>query len=130
MCGGGVRFWGQSHFPDCLVLMEGINKMTPPFKHLCSHSVFHSLWQLWARVDKKQKTRSSAVRGRAYRVSRMSRTQEVGTAHKSVHPLWDQSEKLRCRLPLSLIWEDRCAGSEKKDRFLIQIFKSSHSYQH
>lgn len=43
----GVRFWGQSHFPDCLVLRRrgghGITKMTPPFKRLLRLSLSFSV---------------------------------------------------------------------------------------
>lgn len=101
--GRGGEVLGQSHFPDCLVLKRGgrgIIKMTPPFKRLLTLSLSFSV----ATVGDGKKIEGSAVRGQAYRTSRKSRTQEVGTDYESVLPLWDQSQKLRRRLPLSLIF--------------------------
>lgn len=121
--GRGVRFWGQSHFPDCLVLMEaGVGGVGVGARHHKDESSLQTLLLtlkslvLCGNGDGKKKG-GSAVRGQAYRMSRKSRTQEVGTDYKSVLPLWDQSQKLRHGLFHYLLsGKKNEAWDQKRDR--------------
>jgi len=83
--GRGVRFLGQSHFPDCLVLMEG-KRVGGGLRHHKDDSTLQtflltlkSLILCGNRGRLRWKKGGSALRGQAYRTSRKSRTQEVGT---------------------------------------------------
>lgn len=74
------RGLGQSHFPDCLVQMEGGKGGGDIQKNASSLQTFLltlSLSFSVATVGDGDGGRGSAVRGQAYRTSRKSRTQEM-----------------------------------------------------
>lgn len=141
--GEGGEVLAQSHIPDCLVLRKkkrrrrkrmgglGIEKMTPPFKCLLTLKSLILCGNWWKKQNgKKKQKQGSAVRGQAYKTSRKSRTWEVGTDYKSVPPLWDHSQKLLHRLPLSLIWgREQDLGSEKEQiQEVIHKLRTSYSF--
>lgn len=103
-------------------------KITRPLKQFRSHSSLSFSVAIVGDGDGIKGV--SAVRGQAYKVSRKSRTQEVGTDYSSVLPLWDQSQRLGHELPLSLICEKHLGGGSENGQMqeLIQILRSSNSY--